>query len=59
MSWTGWEEKSFRWSERGMRDDNESQCSYNMLFMSELSKEKCTITKDYLGYPENNRYHER
>lgn len=47
-----------------MRDDNESQCSYNMLCMSEQSKEKHAITKDCVGCPENNycllhRYHER
>lgn len=63
MSWTSWKEKSFRWSGGGMRNDNASQCNYNMLFMSEHSKEKCTITKDYVGCRETNylhhRYHER
>lgn len=63
MRQMSWEEKSFRWSGGGMRNDNESQCSYNMLFMSEHSK-KNTITKDYVGCPENDyclhhRYHER
>ena len=38
MGWTSWEGKSFRWSVGGIREDNGSQYSQNMLIMSEHSK---------------------